>query len=233
MEPSDAMTQRVYARVAGFAYLWLIVTGIASMVTISRITGSGTFLERARNVAVSERLYRVALSCGLIETLSAVLLAFALYVTLKPVDKLLAQMAMFWRLGESFTGGVGVVFGFVVLHLYTAPQAGAGAVVSQALVGLTREGSFVAGNISAIFFGVGSILFSYLFYKSRYIPRALAALSLVASLIVPIVCFGTLIFPEHAGALQYGWAPMALAEVGIGFWLMVLAVPADAAGLAR
>jgi len=231
MEPGDAMTQRVYARVAGFAYLWLIVTGMASMVTISRITGSGTFLERARNVAASERLYRVALSCGLIETLSAVLLAFALYVTLKPVNRLLAQIAMFWRLGESFTGGVGVVFGFVLLHLYTAPQAGAG--VSQALVGLTREGSYVAGNVSAIFFSVGSLLFSYLFYKSRYIPRALAALSLVASLIVPIVCFGTLIFPEHAGALQYGWAPMALAEIGIGFWLMIFAVPADAAGLAR
>ncbi len=57
--------------------------------------------------------------------------------------------------------------------------------------------------------------------------------SLVASLIVPVVCFGTLIFPEHAGALQYGWAPMALAEIGIGFWLMIFAVPADDAGLAR
>jgi hypothetical protein len=112
-------TQRIYARVAGFLFLWLIITGLAGDLTISHIVGSGTFAETAKRVVASEHLYRVALSSELIETLSAVLLAFGLYVTLKPVDKLLAQIAMYWRLGESFIGGVGMIFGFVRLSLYS------------------------------------------------------------------------------------------------------------------
>jgi hypothetical protein len=38
------------------------------------------------------------------------------------------------------------------------------------------------------------------------------------------MCFGSLIFPEYAATLQYGWAPMAIAEVTTGFWLMLFAV---------
>ena len=219
-------TQRIYARVAGFLFLWLIVTGLAGMLTISHIVGSGTFAEIAKRVVASERLYRVALSSELIETLSTVLLAFALYVTLKPVDKLLAQLVMYWRLGESFIGGTGMIFGFVKLGIYTSPQSleALGSDQSQALVDLTRHAGFASYNISAIFFSIGSILFCYLFFKSRYIPRILSAFGVFASVIVTIVCFGSLIFPEYAATFQYGWAPMAIAEVTTGFWLMLFAV---------
>src|SRR5260370_7071842 len=118
---SPERTQRIYARLAGFLFLWLIITGLAGEITISHIVGSGTFAETAKRVVASERLYRVALSSELIETLSAILLAFALYATLKPVDKLLAQLAMYWRLGESFVGSVGMILAFLSLHLYLSP----------------------------------------------------------------------------------------------------------------
>src|SRR6266478_5194846 len=219
-----------YARLAGFLFLWLIITGLAGDLTISYIVGSGTFAETAKRVVASEHLYRAALSSELIETLSAVLLAFALYVTLKPVDKLLAQVAMYWRLGEAFIGGAGMIVSFVRLHLYTSSQSiGAlGPDQSQALVDLTRQAGFASYNISAIFFSVGAILFCYLFFKSKYIPRILSAFGVFASVVVTIMCFGSLIFPEHAATLQYGWAPMAIAEVTTGFWLMLFAVKTEA-----
>jgi hypothetical protein len=223
-------TQHRYARIAGFLFLWLIITGLAGELTISHIVRSGTFAETASRVVASERLYRVALSSELIETLSALLLAFALYVTLKPVDKLLAQMAMYWRLGESLIGCVGMIFGFAKLGLYTSPQSvGAlGPDQAQALVALTRHAGSAAYNIGATCFSIGSILFFYLFFKSRYIPRLLSAIGVFASVIVTVMCFGSLIFPEYAATLQYGWAPMAIAEVGTGFWLMLFAVRTEA-----
>ena len=225
-DSSTERTQRIYARVAGFVYLWLIVTGLAGGLTISHIVGSGTFAETAKRVAASEHLYRIALSSELIETLSTVLLAFALYVTLKPIDRFLAQIAMYCRLGETSIGGVGVIVGFLRLHLYTSPQSfGAlGPDQSQAIVDLTRNAGFAAFNIAAIFFSLGSILIFCLFFKSRYIPRILSAFGVFASVIVTIMCFGSLIFPEHAATLQYGWAPMAVAEVATGIWLMLFAV---------
>jgi uncharacterized protein DUF4386 len=223
-------TQHSYARVAGFLFLWLIITGLAGELTVSHIVGSGTFAETATRVVASERLYRVALSSELIETLSALLLAFALYVTLKPVDKLLAQMAMYWRLGESFIGCVGMIFGFAKLGLYTCPQSvrALGPDQAPALVALTRHAGSAAYNIGATCFSIGSILFFYLFFKSRYIPRILSAIGVFASVIVTLMCFGSLIFPEYAATLQYGWAPMAIAEVTTGFWLMFFAVKTQA-----
>src|SRR5467141_1643112 len=225
-DSSKERTQRVYARIAGFLFLWLIITGLAGALTISHILGSGTFEETAKRVVASEHLYRLALSSELIETLSALLLAFALYVVLKPVDKLLAQIAMYWRLGESFIGGAGTIFDFVRLQLYISSQSpGApGTAQSEALVELTRSAGFGAYNITAIFFSIGSVLFFYLFFKSRYIPRILSAFGVFSSVVVTCMCFATLIFPEHKETLQYGWAPMAIAEVATGIWLMLFAV---------
>lgn len=223
-------TQRIYARVAGFLFLWLIILGIAGLVITSRVIGSGPFAQTAKRVVASEHLYRAALSCGVVEAVSAALLAFALYATLRPVDELLARMAMYWRLGESFIGGVAMILGFVRLRLYSSPQSMAtlGTDHSQALVGLVRDAEFAAYNIGAIFFSLGSILFFYLFIKSKYIPRLLSVFGVFSSVIVTIVCFGSLILPEHAAKLQYGWAPMALAEVTTGLWLMIVAVKAPA-----
>jgi len=229
-DSSTERTQRRYARIAGFVYLWLIITDVAGVITISHIVGSGTFAETAKRVLASEHLYGVALSSELIEALSIVLLAFALYVTLKPVDKLLAQIALYWKLGESFISGVMMIFGFLTLRLYSSPQSfGAlGAEQSQALVGLTDDAASVAFNIQAIFFSIGSMLFFYLFFKSRYIPRILSAFGVFASVIVTIICFGSLIFPEYAATLQYGWVPLAIAELITGFWLMIFAVKTQA-----
>lgn len=87
MTPGSAeRKQRMYARLAGFLFLWLIATGLYGMMTMSRIAGSGTFARIAKRLGASEPLYRIALSSALTETSSAALLGFALYVVLKPVN---------------------------------------------------------------------------------------------------------------------------------------------------
>ena len=221
-DSSTERTQRMYARLAGFLFLWLIVTGLTGLFITSRIVGTGTFTEAAKRVVASEHLYRIGLCFELIEAMSAALLAFALYVTLKPVDKLLAHFAMLCRLGESFIGCASMTFSFFRLGLYRSAQSigAVGADQSQALVAATRAAGSAAVNISALFFSIGSILFFYLFFKSRYIPRILSAFGVFASVLVTLMCFASLIFPERAATLQYGWAPMAIAEVTTGFWLM-------------
>lgn len=223
---SGERTQRFHARLSGFLFLWLIICSLTGDITISHLVGSGTLAETAKRVTVSQHLYRAALCSELIETLSALLLAFTLYATLRPVDKLLAQIAMYWRVGESFIGSVGVLFGFIRLGIYNSAQSigPSGNGQSQALLDVTGTAGFADYNISAIFFSIGSILFFYLFFKSRYIPRILSVFGVFASVVVTIMCFGTLMFPERGGTLLYGWAPIALAEVSTGIWLMLFAV---------
>jgi hypothetical protein len=220
-------TQRRYARLAGFLFLWLIITGLAGMMLNEHIAGSGTFAETAKRIAASERLYRLGLLSELTETLSALLLGFALYATLKPIDKLLAQLAMYWRMAESLIGAVGVIFGFVALRAYTSTQP---ADQAQTIVALTHYLGSGTYNVGALCFSIGSTIFFYLFFKSRYIPAWLSGLGVFASVVVTILCVGTLLFPEYKSTLNYGWMPMAVAEIVTGFWLMFgVKIPASRA----
>jgi hypothetical protein len=224
---STVKTQRRYARLAGFLFLWLIATGLTSLMITGRIAGSGSFAEIAKRIAASERLYRLALCSGLIETLSALLLGFALYATLRPVDKLLAQLAMYWRIAESVIGAVGMIFSFAALSAYISAQP---AERAQSILELTHSVGWGTYNISALCFSIGSAIFFYLFLKSRYIPAWLSGFGVFASVVVTVICFGTLIFPEYRATFNYGWIPMAIAEIGTGFWLMFGAkIPASRA----
>jgi len=47
-DSSTERTQRIYARVAGFLFLWLIITGLAGMLTISHIVGLGRSQKQRR-----------------------------------------------------------------------------------------------------------------------------------------------------------------------------------------
>jgi Domain of unknown function (DUF4386) len=222
----EQKTQRRYARLAGFLLLWLILNGLVSTLILSQISGDGSFAETAKRIAASERLYRVALSAGVIETLSSVLLAFAFYVTLKPVNTFLAQLAMIFNLQDSFLACLVRAGGFVRLHFYTSSQSLAnGPVAPEAFVDLTHSIGGITENIGGICFGIGSALFFYLFFRSSYIPRALSVLGLFASVIWTAMYFANLVFPEQHATFQYiCFPPMALAEVTTGFYLALFAV---------
>jgi len=226
-------TQRTYARLAGCLFLGVIIVALGSGLIISHIAGSGTFAETAKRIATSERLYRVGLSAAVIVSFGSALLAFALYATLKPVNSLLAKLAMIFSLGDSFLALVVRMCSFVRLHLYLSAQtAGAGTVDAQSLSDLMRSIADVMENIGGISFGVGSLIFFYLFFKSRYIPRVLSVLGFAASVIWISVYFANLVFPERHGLfMSICFPPMALADVLTGFYLMLFAVRTGGRGM--
>ena len=220
------MTQQGWARLAGFLFLWLIVTGMTDLVITSRIAGSGGVSAVAPRIAASERLYRVGLTSALIETISATLLGFALYATLKPIDALLAQLGLYFRLGESIIGCLNIAIGFMRLRMYTSLASSHAFTEQQSetLIAWIRHAGNVTLNVGALFFSLGSLIFFYVFYKSPYIPRVLSMIGIFASVVVAFICFGGLLFPEYGTQLQYGWAPMAIAEVGTAVWLLIFGV---------
>jgi hypothetical protein len=218
--------QRTYARFAGILFLGAIILAIAGGAILSHIAGDGTFAETAARIAASERSYRVALATVVIVSLSSFLLAFALYVTLKPVNSLLAQLGMIFSLADSVLALVVRMCGFVRLHLYLSAH-GAGSMPGEQLSGLIRTVAGTTENLGGICFGIGSCLFFYLFFQSKYIPRIISVLGLMASAIWTGLYFANLVFPEHHALFQYiCFPPMALAEVVTGFYLMLFAVGA-------
>ncbi|MDQ6689319.1 MAG: DUF4386 domain-containing protein [Gemmatimonadota bacterium] len=219
--------QRFYARLAGFMYLVNYAASVFGSLAPASIRGSGDFTEQARRTIASVQLYRTALTSMAIGWVLIVFLAFSLYITLKPVNKRLAQLALFLELCQASIGAVTGIFSFAVLGLYTTRSF-----QSEQLESLARvvESADVSGfNISMMFLAVGSTIFFYLFYQSRYIPRPLAAWGVFASVVMLMVSMAMLLFPEHIRTLQYGWGPIGIAELGTALWLAIIGIrPAPA-----
>jgi hypothetical protein len=92
----------------------------------------------------------------------------------------------------------------------------------QALTMLAIGAHDNAYNVAMIFFGLGSTLFGYLWLKSRYIPRALAAWGVFSSLLVVVCTLAFVIFPSLADILGPGfYVPILVFELGLGLWLLI------------
>lgn len=221
-------SQHKAARVAGFIYLFALATAVfASFYVRANLIVWGNAAETANNIMASEQLFRIGLASDLIAFTSIVLLALALYILLKPVNKNLALLALFWWLGEAFILGVNTLNDYIVLILLS--DAGYLKVFDtsqlQALVQVFLETHLTGYNIGLIFFGLGSAVFSYLLFKSNYIPGILAGLGIFASLVILAGTFAILILPvPEAMIYQFMNPPIALYELLIGLWLLIKGV---------
>jgi hypothetical protein len=221
-------SQQAYARFAGLMYLVVDALDIGGVVILARVSGTGGFLATAHSISASETLYRIGICCGLIGLLSTVLLAAGLYVTVKPVDTNLAITALLFRLVEVAIAGVAIVLAFATLQIYLdanrtsafdANQLAALADLSS-LLSLAPTG--IATVVSVIFFSVGSAIFFYLFLRSAYIPRILAAGGIFASLFCLVMFVASLVVAPYSGQLLgIGGLPIGIAEIVTGLWLLI------------
>ncbi len=216
--------QRKAARVAGLAYLLIIITSLLSMVFLdSKLTVKGDAVATVNNIMANELLFRIMTAYDLIMFTSVVILSLALYITLKPVSNNLALVALFWRMGEAILGGVTVLSSLIVLLLLNGENYSAvfESAQLQALVGLFLDVRWAAMTIVFVFLSLGSIVFSYLFFKSKYVPRILAAFGIFSFSLMLIWPFVNILLPKYAAIIQsVSLAPAILFEIIIGFWLL-------------
>jgi Domain of unknown function (DUF4386) len=103
----------------------------------------------------------------------------------------------------------------VTLYMITRSQGPA-----LAMLALTCRVLEAVSGEAAIFFAVGSMLFSWLLLRGRLIPVALAWLGVLASVLLvvglPLQLAGVL----HGLVTQLMWIPMAGFEIPLGFWLL-------------
>ena len=217
------MAVQRYARFAGVMYFFSVFD-VTAVVIFSRVTSGANFLDVAQNVAASETLYRVATLLSIVGNLSTILLAVALYLTLRPFGEGLALTAMLFRLVESALGLVVVLLGIAALQVYLDASHGTSSYAGElgALEELLSRTSSSGIDVSVLCFAVGSTLFFYLFWRSAYIPRILAGWGLAGSVLTLAAFSGSLLFPQSSEALRgIGALPIGVAEPVVGAWLVV------------
>jgi len=222
--------QHTAAKAVGFIYLIAMATSIfAEMYARAPLIVSGDAVRTAMNIVASERLFRIGSVIHLITFASDAMLAVALYVVLRPVNRNLALLAAAWRIVDCSVLSVNLLNDFVVLRLLSGADYLKVFDLKQ-LQALARLFYSVEGagfQIGFVFLGLGSTLFSYLWLRSRYIPKVLAGWGIFASLVMAIVTLAVMLFPRLGEALGLTYmAPMFFYEVGLGLWLLIKGIRA-------
>ncbi len=217
-------SQRIAAKIVGFAFPIAFVTVVAANFgVLARLIVRGNPAETARNIMAHETFFRIGIAGDLVYCIGVIMLSAALYVILKPVDQNLALLAALGRLVHGFT------YLLVTINLFTVLRLLSDADYSRAfgpdqlpvLARLYLSG-FDQYYVGLLFWALGGTVGSYLWFKSNYIPKALAAVGVISSAWCVACTFILLIFPGFRSIVNWWWydSPMGLFELALSFWLL-------------
>lgn len=232
MDATNITSQRAYARLAGAMYLLVLVAAVfASFYIRANLIVWGDAAETASRIASSPQLLRIGLAFDLTSFAGIVVLALALYRTVSPINQGMALLSLFWWLGEAFILAATALNDFIVLTLLGDARylSAFEPEQLQALAMVFAEAHLTGYNIGLLFFGLGSITFSYLLFAANYVPRILALFGVLASTVLLVGTFVILVAPQYE-SLAYSFVnpPMALYELLIGAWLLAFGIRVSA-----
>ena len=219
-------SQRIAARVVGITYpLMFVIVSVAFFRFYAPLLVWDNVAQTVRNIMAHEHAFRIYIAASLTYGVGMVVLLTALYVVLRPVGRGLALFAAFCRLTYAFLWFVMLLDLFGVLRL----MGGSSYLQAfepghlEALAGLHLASGWDAYYIGLTFYGLGTVVFSYLWFKSRYIPRTLAAWGILSSLFAGFCAFAYLVFPGFGKIVSVDWyeIPIALFELATSFWVLI------------
>ena len=202
----------------------MVIVVLGNYAFLGPLVVPGNAAETARNIVGHETQLRLALTCFLTYSAIVVVLVSALYVILRPVDRLLALIGALFRLVFALLWLLTTLNLLGSLRLLgNAPYLQVlGAEHLQALARLNVAANFDDYYVGLPFFGLAATVCAYLWLRSGYIPKALAAFGLIASAWCVFCAFVFLIFPHFNKVVNDYWfdSPMAIFELVISFWLL-------------
>ena len=220
------MTRSTNARVAGFTYLFYAAVGLCSDLLMHRATSADGDAATLARIGEHATDVRMAILLRLLECFSAVVLAVTLYGITRVQDRELAMLAMVCRVAEGLLGLLGIP---TYLGLLWLAKAGAGTgAVDIATTNALRAFLLMPGPsvpLSAIFFAVGSMIFSYLLLRGRMVPLAIAWMGVIATGLLavglPLELAGFITGPLTG---YYQWMPALVFQVALALWLLTKGV---------
>jgi hypothetical protein len=196
------LSMRKAAIIVGIAFIimWLLAL-FADGFVLQNLVVPDDAAKTADNIKADELLFGLGIVSYIIILALDVIIALALYVILKPVNKRLSWFAAVFRL------------------LYTAIMG-----ISLFALVLLFSNEYVYGKLIAyIFFILHIFVLGYLVFKSDYIQKILGIFLMIASICYIILLYGDYIFPEELFEALFIIAiiPATFAELSLGIWLLI------------
>lgn len=215
-----------WARLSGFLYLLVIVTGIfAFMYVPSEILVKGNADATMANIRAQAPLYRAGIAALLINQIAFFVLPLALYRLLASTNCRLAQVMVL-----AAPAGIPLALASAAERVFLVELLTGRIIVSPEalpdLVAVTRARANTALMFATTFWGLWLLPFGYLVFKSGFLPRALGVLLMTGCIGYLGNLFGQIMLPNYneltlASILR---VPATVGEIGIGLWLLVVGV---------
>jgi len=215
-----------HARVAGLLYILASVIGFVRLGNIPKtLIVDGNAAATVTNIVAHEGLFRVGILCYLLGAVVWLFVPLALYRLLKGVDQDLAvlmvilgslmQVPIFFV--NSVTDAATLMFarGTDVVSVFDKTQREAWAMVFLDL-------HHHLDLVNAIFWGLWLLPFGLLVYRSRFLPRWLGVLLILACFAWLAFSLTGLMFPQYESTAYKFSQPFALGEVVAMMWLAIV-----------
>jgi hypothetical protein len=219
--------QNQAALIAGLGLLIMaIIAFFANFFVLEGLIVPDDAAKTVSNIMANEMLFRFGIASFIVVLICDVLVAWALYVFLKPVNQSLSLLAACFRLVYT------AIFGVVLLQLSNALQWLQGAAhisaISveqlQAQVMVSLESFNYGWQIGLVFFGCHLLVLGYVVMKSSYVPKVLGVLLLIAGFAYTLDGFAHFLLPNYANYetlfLLMVAVPAIIGELSLCFWLL-------------
>jgi len=215
-------SNRRFAVAAGVLWITATVADVISrVVLVQPILGAPDYLTR---ISANEGQVLLGALFLLVGAVSAAGIAIALYPVLRQQNEALALGSVGFRLIEGALY-LGIVVCLLILVTVSRESANAGSPASsiyEAPAAFVMAARNSLGQVSVLIFGLGALMYYWVFYRSRLVPRWLSAWGLVA---IPLVMVSMLLVilglvepfspPQLVLAL-----PIAVQEMVLAVWLI-------------
>lgn len=235
----DPNTEQLKAvKVAGVMFLLaFIVPALNWALILSKFISADDAIASGKNIIGNELLFRIGVSIELMMSIGLVVLGVVLYLILKSANKILALLALSLKLVEASLVAVITLGSFIALLAISENDAYLAHLNQEPLLafaGFMLHKHTVLYAMPMVFLGLNMMLFSYLFFKSRCIPRLLAGFGILSFALIFLHSIMYLIAPHYA-AMPINqivfWGPSGLFEIVIGLWLLLRGINSEPAVL--
>jgi Domain of unknown function (DUF4386) len=190
---------RSYALIAGIAILIMaIVAPVAEIYLYPKLVTPGNAAQTVNNITTQKTLFVSVIFCYLITFVGDIVVAWALYIFLKPVNRNLSLLTAWFRLVFGIIGLVSLLNLVTVFRLlntsgYTTVFEPA-QLYAQVLFCLNTFRSDY--HFGLIIFCIHLVLLGYLVFISDYIPRVMGILLVICGIGYLIDTLKPFLFPD-------------------------------------